>query len=130
MYSKTSTREWSDRPHEGNAIADLQRAYLMSNGGAVMKRDEALTALRGQRSLLETRFGVTRLGIFGSVSRDEATDYSDLDVVVEMAPDLFRMVRLKEHLQETLRVPVDIVRYRNNMNPFLKQRIDREAFYV
>ena len=46
-------------PHEGNAIADLQRAYLMSNGGAVMKRDEALTALRGQRSLLETRFGVT-----------------------------------------------------------------------
>ena len=95
-----------------------------------MKRDESLTALRGQRSLLETRFGVTRLGIFGSVARDEATDYSDLDVVVEMAPDLFRMVRLKEHLQETLRVPVDIVRYRNNINPFLKQRIDRETFYV
>ncbi|MGB7413937.1 MAG: nucleotidyltransferase domain-containing protein [Thermosynechococcaceae cyanobacterium] len=95
-----------------------------------MNQQEALIKLRDQRSQLEKRFGVTRLGIFGSVARDEATDCSDLDVVVEMAPDLFMMVHLKEHLQENLKVPVDIVRYRSNMNPFLKQRIDQEAIYV
>ncbi|NER37476.1 MAG: nucleotidyltransferase [Oscillatoria sp. SIO1A7] len=95
-----------------------------------MKRDEALAALKSQREILQTKFGVTRLGIFGSVARDEASELSDLDVVVEMAPDLFMMVHLKEHLQDTLKVPVDIVRYRQNMNSFLKQRIDREAVYV
>lgn len=95
-----------------------------------MKRDEALAALKSQREILQTKFGVTRLGIFGSVARDEASELSDLDVVVEMAPDLFMMVHLKEHLQDTLKIPVDIVRYRQNMNSFLKQRIDREAVYV
>jgi uncharacterized protein len=95
-----------------------------------MNQQEALIALRDQRSLLKHRFGVTRLGIFGSVARDEATDRSDLDVVVEMAPDLFMMVHLKEYLQETLKIPVDVVRYRSSMNPFLKARIDQEAIYV
>ncbi len=95
-----------------------------------MKRDTALTTLRQQRSLLATRFGVTRLGIFGSVARDEATDLSDLDIVVEMDPDLFRMVHLKDHLEEILQIPVDIVRYRDTLNPFLKHRIDQEAIYV
>lgn len=95
-----------------------------------MKRDEALAALKSQREILQTQFGVTRLGIFGSVARDEANELSDLDVVVEMAPDLFMMVHLKEHLQDTLQIPVDIVRYRQSMNSFLKQRIDREAVYV
>lgn len=95
-----------------------------------MRRDEALAALKSQREIIQTKFGVTRLGIFGSVARDEASELSDLDVVVEMAPDLFMMVHLKEHLQDSLKVPVDIVRYRQNMNSFLKQRINREAFYV
>ncbi|MEM6447420.1 MAG: nucleotidyltransferase family protein [Cyanobacteria bacterium J06642_2] len=95
-----------------------------------MKREEALAALREQSSVLRAQFGVTRLGIFGSVARDEASEASDLDVVVEMAPDLFKMVHLKDYLQNTLHIPVDIVRYRQQMNPFLKQRIDREAIYV
>lgn len=47
-----------------------------------------------------------------------------------MAPDLFTIAHLKEHLEETLKVPVDIVRYRPNMNAFLKKRIDREAVYI
>ena len=95
-----------------------------------MTRDEALTALKYQRELIQTRFGVTRLGIFGSVARDETHEFSDLDVVVEMVPDLFMMVHLKEYLQDILEVPVDLVRYRPNMNSFLKQRIDQEAVYV
>jgi predicted nucleotidyltransferase len=82
-----------------------------------------------KQNLVET-YGITRLGIFGSVARGEATEISDVDVVVEMAPDLFMMVRLKEYLQEILDAPVDIVRYRATMNPFLKQRIDQEAVYV
>ncbi|MFQ4134918.1 nucleotidyltransferase family protein [Nodosilinea sp. PGN35] len=95
-----------------------------------LKRGKVLEMLHQLKPVLAERYGVTRLGIFGSVARDQATDISDVDVVVEMAPDLFAMVHVKEHLQSALQVPVDIVRYRVTMNQRLKQRIDQEAVYV
>lgn len=55
-----------------------------------MKRAEALEILRQHKQEVAEKYGVTRLGIFGSVARDEATAESDLDIVVEMSnPDLF-----------------------------------------
>ncbi len=36
----------------------------------------------------------------------------------------------QEELEAVLHLPVDIVRYRERMNPFLKARIDREGKYV
>ena len=58
------------------------------------------------------------------------TATSDIDVIVEMPPDLFQLIGLKQELEELLDRPVDIVRYREQMNRFLKERIDREAIYV
>jgi len=95
-----------------------------------LNRSDLLATLRQLKPLLMETYGVTRLGIFGSVARDEASATSDVDVVVEMPPNLFSMVHLKEHLQESLQVSVDLVRYRPHMNAFLKQRIDQEAIYV
>jgi predicted nucleotidyltransferase len=79
---------------------------------------------------LKERYGVTRLGIFGSVARDEAADESDVDVVVEMTPAMFGRVSLKEELETILGVKVDLVRYWRRMNHYLKRRIDKEARYV
>ena len=96
-----------------------------------MKRETAMALLKEQKEVLHSRFGVTRLGLFGSVARDEATSSSDVDVVMEMEhPNLFVAVNIKEELEEALGVRVDLVRYRERMNPFLKKRIDKEAIYV
>ncbi|NMG83473.1 MAG: nucleotidyltransferase [Methanosarcinales archaeon] len=95
-----------------------------------MRREGALKVLREHKREFEERYGVTRLGIFGSVARDEATYESDVDVVVEMAPDLFGRVSLKEELETILGAKVDLVRYWRRMNHYLKNRIDREAHYV
>ena len=43
--------------------------------------------LRKLKPLLEERFGIIRLGVFGSVARNEAEKDSDVDIVVEMPPD-------------------------------------------
>jgi hypothetical protein len=52
-------------------------------------------------------------------------------VVVHIAePDLFMLVGIKNDLEEMLHRPVDIVTYRDNMNQFLKKRIDGEAVYA
>ena len=95
-----------------------------------MRRKVALKLLREHKQDLEERYGVTRLGIFGSVARDEADKRSDVDVVVEMPPDMFARVNLKEDLERILRSKVDVVRYWQRMNHYLKRRIDREAYYV
>lgn len=96
-----------------------------------MVRAEVLGILKEHRHTLAEKYGVFRLGVFGSVARDEATEKSDVDVVVEMTkPDLFFMVHIKALLETALRCPVDIVCYCNSMNAFLKQRIDEEAVYI
>ena len=95
-----------------------------------MRRKEALKLLREHKQEFGERYGITKLGIFGSVARDEAVDSSDVDVVVEMAPDMFARANLKEELETILGARVDVVRYWRRMNHYLKNRIDKEAHYV
>jgi uncharacterized protein len=96
-----------------------------------MNRIETLKILAQHQDELAKRYGVTRLGIFGSVARGEATEASDVDIVIEMEkPDLFFMVHIKQELEDVLHCPVDIVHYRPNMNSYLKKQINKDAVYV
>jgi len=97
----------------------------------INNRETILEELRRLKPDFEQRYGVTRIGIFGSVARNEIREDSDVDVVVEMRdPDLFYMVHIKETLENNLKRPVDIIRYRAMMNRYLRARIDREAVYA
>ena len=82
------------------------------------------------KSDLMVKYEISRIGIFGSVARGEADEESDIDIVVEMVPDLFKRAALKSELEELLHRSVDVVRYSKKMNQYLKQRIDRDALYV
>jgi len=96
-----------------------------------MSRQEVLDTLAQFQQERRSEFGIIRIGIFGSTARDVASDESDVDVVVELRrPDLLGLVGIKQELEALLDRPVDIVRYRQRMNGFLKQRIDEEAVYV
>ncbi len=94
-------------------------------------RENVLRILRMHKDELSRDYGLLKLGVFGSVARNEAREDSDIDIVVETkVPDLLRMVNLKEDLEELLQHRVDLIRYRLRMNSFLKKRIDNEAHYV
>ena len=95
-----------------------------------MRRKEALKLLQEHKQEFGERYGITKLGIFGSVARDEAVDSSDVDIVVEMEPDMFARANLKEELETILGARVDVVRYWRRMNHYLRNRIDKEAHYV
>ena len=95
-----------------------------------MQRETVLARLRTHKQKFVDTYGVTRLGIFGSVARNQSTADSDVDVIVEMPPDLFQMVHLKEELEELLDAPVDLIRRHKYLNAYLKSRIDDEAVYV
>jgi predicted nucleotidyltransferase len=77
------------------------------------------------------RYGIKKIGIFGSLALESAIPTSDIDIVVELdRPDMFCLIGIKQELEALLDMPVDIVRYRENMNTFLKKRIDNDAVYV
>jgi predicted nucleotidyltransferase len=95
-----------------------------------MRKAEVLSILSHHKQELAAKYGVTRLGVYGSVARDESTEFSDVDIVVFMPPDLFQMVHIKEELEQLLLAPVDLIRYQKHLGGLLKARIDREAIYV
>ena len=95
-----------------------------------MQHETTLRLLSAHKSTLSAKYGVTRLGVFGSVARKEATELSDVDIVVEMPPDLFQMVHMKEELETLLGVPVDLIRIHKYLDRLLKSRIDQDVIYI
>jgi predicted nucleotidyltransferase len=94
-------------------------------------RNNILALLDGFLPYATSRYGITRLGVFGSVARGEQTDDSDVDICYEgRALSLLTMDLLQRELEELLGCKVDTVRVRDNMNPILRDRIRKEGVYV
>lgn len=92
---------------------------------------EYITLLKQFKEANASKYGIIRLGLFGSVARGEQAEESDVDIYMEgEAQSLFTAARMKEELQELLGCKVDIVRLRERMNLLLRNRIEREGIYV
>jgi hypothetical protein len=99
--------------------------------GCMMTKEEILSYIAAQKEELRGKYGVTKIGLFGSYARGEAHENSDIDIVVELEkPDLFYLIGIKQTVQEAMNINVDIVRLRKEMNQVLKKRIMRDAIYV
>lgn len=96
-----------------------------------MGRDDILAILRDFKQNSAEKYGILEIGIFGSIARDEAREDSDVDICIKTkTPDPFTLVHIKEEIESRVRKHVDIVRMREKMNPFLKERIEKEGVYV
>ena len=93
-------------------------------------KNEYIKIIENQEDELRKNFGIRSLRLFGSVSRDEQIEGSDVDVCVEMEPQAYLMVRLKRFLERLLGCPVDVVRMHQHMNPYLLQEINKDGIYV
>lgn len=96
-----------------------------------MGKYELLKLLEKYKRDNANKYGIVELGVFGSAARDEMTSKSDIDIVIKTeTPDPFKIIHIKEDLENIFNCPVDIVRYRESMNYLLQERIDRDAVYV
>jgi len=94
-----------------------------------MTRSQVFKKLEEHRDTIR-RFGVRRLGLFGSASRDTATTTSDLDFLVELEPATFdNYMDLKFFLEELFECKVDLV-LRDTIKPRLRDVILEEAIDV
>jgi predicted nucleotidyltransferase len=83
------------------------------------------------KPLLQERYGVKELGIFGSYVRQEQTATSDLDVLVEFSevPSLLKFINLENYLTDNLGTKVDLV-HKSGLKPRLGERILAEVVYL
>jgi uncharacterized protein len=96
-----------------------------------MDKNEIIMILRDFKNKFAERYGITSIGLFGSVARGESRVDSDVDVCIKTeTPDPFALVHIKEDIESRVHQKVDIVRIREKMNPFLKARIEKEGIYV
>ena len=96
-----------------------------------MNTADYLQLLRQYKESASKKYGIKRIGIFGSVARGEQTENSDVDIVVSLTkPRLFTLVHIKEDLQQIFGRPVDIVRERDDMDLLLKNCILRDGIFA
>ncbi len=94
-------------------------------------KTEILRLLSLYKPTAELKYGLTRIGIFGSVARGEQTEGSDVDVCYEgRVPSLLTLDRIQSDLEQMFGCNVDLVRVRDGMNGLLQQRIQKESVYV
>ncbi|HDN83839.1 MAG TPA: nucleotidyltransferase [Candidatus Altiarchaeales archaeon] len=94
--------------------------------------EEIIQILKENNRILKERFKVKSIGVFGSVTRGEQKETSDVDIIVEFSePVGWEIVDLKEFLEELLEVEVDIVTKNAAMRkPLLWESIREEIVYV
>ena len=94
-------------------------------------RDEVLQILTNQKSSLLETYQITRLGIFGSYARNQQTDESDIDILVdyENAPTLYKLIELRDYLSELFLVKVDVVT-KNGLKARIRERVLAEVIYL
>lgn len=79
---------------------------------------------------IRSEFGVRSMRMFGSMARGEENSESDVDLFVDMPPKIFKVVELKQFLQELLGRAVDVVRNHSHLDPFLTKEIDRDGITI
>lgn len=92
-----------------------------------------LDYLKSNKDLFKLQYNVVKIGIFGSYARNEETDKSDIDIIVEFdenTEDLFdKKFELREYLVSYFHKDIDICR-EGAIKPVFKSLILKDAIYA
>jgi predicted nucleotidyltransferase len=99
----------------------------------MLDKFEILDILKKQKPFLRDKFNVKEIGLFGSYARNEATNKSDIDFLIELFPNTENYIETKEALREYLRKlfgkNIDLANPRS-LKPHFKNRILKQAVYA
>jgi len=97
-----------------------------------MRKEEILDYLKANKDEFYKKFGVVKIGLFGSYSKDMQREDSDIDLAIEMDKDkknLRNFFAFKRELESFFGKKVDIG-IEKSLKPIVKERIKREILYV
>ena len=96
-----------------------------------LNRDGVLELLRLHKPALKERFGVSEISLFGSFARDEATEESDIDLVVKFGvkPTFRSYFGAQIYLEDLFGRKVDMAR-RHELRKEILPYVDRDLVNV
>jgi predicted nucleotidyltransferase len=93
--------------------------------------NECFYLLRDYKREHAAEYGIKRMGIFGSVARNEQQEGSDVDIYYEgQAMSLSGSIRLLEDLEKLFGTRVDLIRKHKYLPPEFINRLEKEVIYV
>ena len=99
----------------------------------MVQKDQILQFIKENESLFRRRYHIVKLGLFGSYSRNEQSELSDIDLIIEFEPQTENIFRIKNEVRELFRqkfnLSVDICREKY-IKPFFRKQILHEATYA
>lgn len=96
----------------------------------MVEKQKILTILKQHKKSLLSKYPIRSIGLFGSVSRNEESSQSDVDILVEFDGNIgIRFIDLAEEFESLLRRNVDLVS-KNAIKPRYYQSIKDEIIYV
>lgn len=105
--------------------------YHILNEGVLDNKNTYIDLLRQFVIRYGNEYGITKIGIFGSIARGTDDNDSDIDIFYEGQPiGLLDSRDLKTHLENYFKRPVDLVRNHKYINPTLLKYIHSEIIYV
>jgi len=97
-----------------------------------MNKRDAIKILRRHQGDLRAR-GIVHAALFGSVARGEAGPKSDIDILIELDPelklDIFAYAGLKRYVAELFSGRVDVVN-KDALKPYLREPVSADAIYA
>ena len=93
--------------------------------------EEIKEILSKSKPMVQEKYKVKELGIFGSYVRGEQNESSDVDILIafEKAPSLLKFIELENYLSETIGIPVDLV-IKQVLKPRIGENILAEVIYL
>ncbi len=96
-----------------------------------MTKEDIVSYLKSHKNYFKEKYQISKIILFGSYSREEEKDDSDIDIAIETpVSDYFLLYDLKDELEKIFNKKIDLVRLRNKMNSVFKNRINKEGVHV
>ena len=96
----------------------------------MLTQQDILDYLTLHKKEFQEKYNIEKIGLFGSYARNEANKESDIDIFVKMPPKMFKLIALKQQIEEDLKKSVDILREHKQMKPILLKMIQKDIAYV
>ena len=95
----------------------------------MLSRNEVERIIKQNKALLQEKYKVKKIGIFGSYAKEQGTKESDIDILVAFSEPIgLEFIELKEYLEFILGKKVDLVT-EGALKPQIKDKILREVVY-
>lgn len=99
----------------------------------MVNKEEILSYLKKNKEIFFDDYQLVRLGLFGSFARGEASENSDIDLLIEFLPDTENLsekkLKLKSTIKEQFNREVDLCREKY-IKPYFKTQIQKSVIYV